>query len=71
METDGLSGGNMKKPITLFLKVILTFFSGVFYVLSLPPVRNAIWGKMVKKGEEKVVDAKARVIKGEKKKLFR
>ena len=61
----------MKKPFAVIIKVILGIGTAVFYVLSLPPVRNLIWKKAVDKGEKKIVDVKAKVAKGEKKRLFR
>lgn len=51
-----------------FLGGFLSMLSGVLYILSLPAVRNFLWGKIVGKGQEKVIDAKARIVKEEEKK---
>jgi hypothetical protein len=58
----------MPKVTNIVLRVFLGFFSLVFSVLSLPPVRDMLWGKMVKKGKEKIVDAEAKVVGEDKKK---
>ena len=42
--------------------------SGILYILSLPAVRNFLWDKVVGKGQEKVIDAKARIVEEEEKK---
>jgi hypothetical protein len=52
----------MNKLVTWAFKGFLAVASGVLWVLSMPPVRDAIWKKTVGKGKEKVIDAKARVV---------
>ena len=52
----------MPKISNIFARGVLGFFSLVFSVLSMPPVRDFLWKKMVGKGKEKIVDAEARVI---------
>ena len=46
---------------------LLAFVGGVLNILSLPPVRNYIWDRLVK-GGERVIDAKATEVKEAKKK---
>lgn len=38
---------------------LLALAGGIIHILSLPPVRNYIWGKMVNKSEN-VIDVKAK-----------
>ncbi|MFH1631482.1 MAG: hypothetical protein ABIA47_00445 [bacterium] len=61
----------MKKMLHYMWKGALGIGSAILTILSFPPVRNFIWKKTVGKGQQKVVDAKAKVVKEEdKKKLF-
>lgn len=52
----------MKKLVSWMARGFLAVASGVLWVLSMPPVRDAIWNKAVGKSKEKVIDAKARVV---------
>jgi hypothetical protein len=63
----------MKKCLSKIKKIALGFGATIVQLLSLPPVRNFIWGKMINKGETKIVEAKARIVEENKKKkgLFR
>ena len=50
----------------LILKGLLKL-TGIFVsILSLPLVRNQIWGRLTGKAQEKIVDAQARVVEDEK-----
>ncbi|MBU0613820.1 hypothetical protein KJ766_00860 [Patescibacteria group bacterium] len=59
----------MKKRLLGLAKGALGIVSGILYILSLPPVRDFIWNKVLNKGKEKVVDAQAKVVGKEKKKF--
>lgn len=50
------------------IRGVLAIAAGILHILSLPPVRNYLWGKAVK-GGEKVIDAKAKDVK-KKRRLF-
>ena len=58
----------MKKTIKALVRAGLALLSGLIYILSLPQVRNLVWGKAMGKGREKVIDAKAKIVKEEEKK---
>ncbi|MFH1712341.1 MAG: hypothetical protein ABH846_03865 [Patescibacteria group bacterium] len=45
----------------------VSLLSGILYILSLPAVRNFIWNKIVGKSQEKIVDAKAKIVEEEEK----
>jgi len=45
------------------LRPFLAIGSFVFYILSFPFVRNWIWDRVMNKGKEKVIDAKAKIVK--------
>lgn len=46
----------------LFMRVLVAVGTALVWILSLPFVRNWVWGKMVKKGQEKIVEAQAKVV---------
>lgn len=46
----------------LFVRILVATASALIWILSLPFVRNWVWGKMVKKGQEKIVEAQAKVV---------
>jgi len=45
----------------------VSVLSGILYILSLPAVRNFLWNKLVNKGQEKIVDAKAKIVEADQK----
>ncbi len=55
----------MKKLFALFVRGFLALLSGLLWILSIPRVRDWIWGKIVGKSKKKVIDARAKVVKGE------
>lgn len=58
----------MKKLLKGLLRGGLGVLSGLLYILSIPKVRNMIWGKAIGKSREKIVDAKARVVESDREK---
>lgn len=53
---------DMKKLVRWMARGFLAVVSGILWVLSMPPVRDAIWNRAVGKGKQKVIDAKARIV---------
>jgi hypothetical protein len=51
-----------KQKRNIFIRGLLWLGSVLLSILSIPAVRNWIWGKIVKKGKEKIVDAEAKVV---------
>lgn len=56
----------MRRFVSWLTRGFLAVLSGILWVLSLPKVRDAIWGKVVGKSQEKVIDARAHVVEGTK-----
>lgn len=51
----------MAKP-NLFLRILVGIGTVAMWILSLPFIRNWVWGKFVKKGQEKIVEAQAKIV---------
>ena len=50
-----------KKP-NLLLRILVGIGTVAMWILSLPFIRNWVWGKFVKKGQEKIVEAQAKIV---------
>jgi len=53
----------MKKLVRGVGRVFLALGSLIMWILSFKAVRNWLWNKVEKKGKEKIVDAKAKIVK--------
>ncbi len=53
----------MRKSLRTFLHYTLKTISMVISVLSIPAIRNLLWGKMTRKAKDKIVDIDAKVVK--------
>lgn len=54
----------MNKLVRGIGRVFLALGSLIMWILSFKVVRNWLWSKAEKKGKEKIVDAKAKIVKG-------
>jgi len=45
------------------LHIILVIASGLLWILSFKPIREAIWRKVSKKAKEKIIDVEAKIEK--------
>ncbi len=45
-----------------FIRLLVGVGSVLLWILSLPFIRNWVWGKFVKKGQEKIVEAQAKIV---------
>ncbi|MBT4856773.1 MAG: hypothetical protein HOI80_02550 [Alphaproteobacteria bacterium] len=53
----------MKKLSRGLLRIVLAAGSFIMWILSFQAVRSWLWNKAETKGKEKIVDAKAKVVK--------
>jgi hypothetical protein len=53
----------MNKLVNGLLRIVLAIGSFVFWILSFKAVRGWLWNKAEVVGKEKIVDAKAKVVK--------
>ncbi|MFA6130647.1 MAG: hypothetical protein WC730_00055 [Patescibacteria group bacterium] len=53
----------LRNVLKLFLRGGLGFVSTILTILSIPQVRDFLWNKVLNKSKEKIVDAKAKVVK--------
>jgi hypothetical protein len=45
-----------------WIRLLVGIGSVLLWILSLPFVRNFVWGKVMKKGQEKIVEAQAKIV---------